>query len=98
MAVIILHSRVMERISGTFCFEWRYVSGYRNGMGELVLRSKPTTKSRALAAIKRHGLVLSHSTNDGQLFDTPAGDFKALFPDGIRSREEMSLIDKIGRS
>lgn len=98
MATIVMRSKVMERISGTFCFEWRVVRGGRNALGQLSVNSQLTTKKRALAYIKKYGLVLSHSNRDGDVYDTPEGDFKALFPEGLTVKSEIEQIERIDKA
>ena len=95
MATIVIRSKVMERISGTFYFEWRVVRGGRNALGQLSVNSHLTTKKRALMYIKKYGLVLSHSNRDGDVYDTPEGDFKALFPKGLCVKSEINQIERI---
>lgn len=97
MATIVIRSKVMERISGTFCFEWRAVKASRNASGELTVWSRLIKKKQGLALIKKKNLVLSHSNRDGDIYDTPAGDFKALFPNGLCVKSEIEQIEKIDK-
>jgi hypothetical protein len=97
MVTIVIRSKTKERISGTCYAEYSIHQLHRNGAGELSVKSHLVTKEKAKATIKRLGLVESYSTAEGQIYDTPDGACKALFPAGIRSREEMAIIEKIDR-
>lgn len=94
MALIVIRSKTKEKISCTFCFEWSVTHAHRTVGGELVMKSYLTTREKALKIIERRGLVVAHQTNDGEIYDTPEGDFKALFPRGLRLREEVQMIEK----
>lgn len=95
MATIVIHSRTREKISGTCCFEWSLHSFHRTIGGELVMtENKLIDRQRALRIIFGRGLVEAFRTNDGVVYDTASGDFKALFPRGIRSRDDMEKIEK----
>ena len=93
MPTIVLHSRTKEKISCTYGYEWSIHTFHRLKNGELVTKNRLTTKEKALEFIEKHGLVESFRTEDGQVYDTPEGDFKALFPKGIRSREDQRKIE-----
>lgn len=97
MAIIVIRSRTKERISGTFCFEWSVTEAIRRRSGSLIMRTYLTTRDKAKDIIKSNGLVESYSTNDGEVYDTPDGNFKALFPDGIRTKAEREMIEKLDR-
>lgn len=51
-------------------------------------------RQKAQTIIERRGLVESYSTKDGEIYDTPEGDFKALFPFGLLQKEDMETISK----
>lgn len=97
MATIVIHSRTQEKISGTYSFEWSLHKGWRDGRGELHIESRLLSREKAEAFINRKGLVESHSTRDGEIYDTPDGAFKQLFPNGVRGFENgiIEIIDKI---
>ena len=94
MATIVIKSKTKERIHRTCMMEYTIHQFHRNSAGELTVKSKLVSKEKAAAAIKRLGLVESYATNDGKIYDTPDGALKALFPAGIRTREEMAMIEK----
>ena len=94
MATIVIRSLTKEKISGTCCYEWSVTEAHRNSKGELFMRSKLVNRFKARQIIARHGLVESYTQKEGQIFDTPAGDFKALFPNGIETKEDKEAIRK----
>jgi len=94
MVTIVIRSRTKERISGTFCFEWSMHKAWRDSRGELHMENHLLTRQKAQAIIERRGLVESYSTKDGEIYDTPEGDFKALFPFGLLQKEDMETISK----
>ena len=94
MTTIVIRSLTKERISCTFCYEWSRHDAYRDGHGILHLKSKLITRKKALELIERLGLVESHLRKIGEIYDTPEGDFKALFPDGIKSKSDFEAIEK----
>ncbi len=95
MTTIIIHSRTKEKISGTYCFEWSEHKFYRPGPGEMDVRSRLVTKSKAREIITKLGLVVSYKTADGEIYDTPEGDLKKLFPGGIRTQYDFRTIEKV---
>ena len=97
MGIIVIRSRTKERISGTFCFEWSVHTYRRNSWGYLQITSKLVDRHKALELIKRHGLVKSLTTKDGEIYDTPDGAFKALFPEGLRDKFDIIQIEKTDR-
>ena len=97
MGIIVIRSRTKERISGTYCFEWSVHTYGRNSWGDLQITSRLVDRHKALELIKRHGLVESHSTKDGDIYDTPDGAFKALFPEGLRDKYDIEQIEKTDR-
>ena len=97
MATIVIRSRTKERISGTFCFEWTETVASRSRYGTLSMRSRLVDRKKAHEIIEKNGLVESYSTRDGEIYDTPDGAFKALFPRGIDNYREMEMIEKIDR-
>lgn len=60
----------------------------------LTMSSRLVTKQKAYETIKRLGLVEAYSTTSGQIYDTPDGAFKALFPDGLHNWEDIAIIEK----
>lgn len=94
MALIVIRSKTKEKISCTFCYEWSVHSAHRTAGGELVMKSHLVTRERALQIIDKRGLIVAHHTKDGEIYDTPEGDFKALFPRGLRMRDEVYMIEK----
>ena len=97
MAKIVIRSRTKERISGTFCFEWTETVANRSRSGKLSMRSRLIDRKTAHEIIEKEGLVERYSTRDGEVYDTPDGAFKALFPRGIDNYREMEMIEKIDR-
>lgn len=97
MATIVIRSRTREKISGTFSFEWSIHHARRNSHGELSLSSKLVDRHKAQEVIDRLGLVESHHTKDGEIYDTPDGAFKALFPCGLRNKFDIEQIEKTDR-
>lgn len=84
-------------ISGTFCMEWRVTEASRSPFGFLSVRHSLVTREKAMAVIRQHGLVKSLKTPDGVLYDTPDGEFKALFPLGLRDKDERYMIERIDK-
>lgn len=95
--MIVIRSRTKEKISGTFCFEWSVHTYKRDCYGYLLINSRLVDRHKALELIKRHGLVESHTTKDGEIYDTPDGAFKALFPYGLRNKFDIEQIEKTDR-
>ena len=94
MATIVIRSKTKSRIDGTCYPEYSVHYINRTRTGELYISSRLITKERSYAMIKRLGLVESYSTNDGQIYDTPEGDLKALFPNGLHNKKEIEIIEK----
>lgn len=59
--------------------------------GNATLKATEITREEALDYIENHELIEAHKTRDGEVYDTPAGDFKALFPYGLPSAEYNKL-------
>lgn len=97
MATIVMHSITKEKISGTCCYEWSVTEAHRIRSGELYMRSMLVKRSKALQVIEKHGLVEAYSTREGTIYDTPEGDFKALFPRGLRTKRDIEAIEKTDR-
>ena len=93
MATIVIRSFAKELITETGCFEWSVVRGHRDPSGELFMHTKLITKTRARQLIEKLGLVESYSMPEGEIYDTPAGEFKALFPAGIKNKREREIIE-----
>jgi len=93
MALIVIRSKTKEKISCTYCYEWSVHSAHRTAGGELVIKSHLVTRERALQIIDKRGLIVAHENKDGEIYDTPEGDFKALFPSGLRLRKEVQMIE-----
>ena len=93
MTTIIIRSRTKERISGTFSFEWSRHDAWRDERGGLHVKNTLLSRQKAQRVIERLGLVESFRTKDGEIYDTPEGDFKALFPNGIKGRAENEIIE-----
>ena len=94
MATIVIRSRSKEKISGSFTFEWSVHTFHRLKNGELIAKNKLIDRAKALKIIESKGLVEAIRTKDGEIYDTPEGDFKALFPDGIRTKADNEAIEK----
>lgn len=97
MATIIIHSRTKEKISGTYCMEWSKHVFHRLANGKLDVKSRRVSKSVALGVIQKLGLVEAYRTIDGEIYDTPDGELKKLFPEGIRSQKDLSAIENIDK-
>ena len=87
----------MEKISGTFSFEWSVHEAWRNGAGFLHMTSRLVDRKKAQEIIERHGLEEVFRTNDGEIYDTKGKSFKSLFPYGLKDKYEEGLIEKIDR-
>ena len=97
MVTIVIRSKTKERISGTCYAEYSIHQLHRNGAGKLSVKSHLVTKEKAKATVKRLGLVESYSTAEGQIYDTPDGACKALFPEGLRNKFDIEQIEKTDR-
>lgn len=95
--MIVIKSRTQERITGTYSTEYSCHIARRTVFGALYLASQLVTRAKAKKLIREHGLVLSHKTPDGEIYDTPTGSFKALFPNGIQTKKDMITIDTVDR-
>ena len=94
MAIVIIHSRTKEKISGTFTYEWSRHDFHRTQGGKLSCKSRLVTRKRAMEIIQEHGLVIAHKTRDGEVYDTQQGDFRAMFPNGLTDKADISIIEK----
>ena len=97
IATIVIRSKTKEIISGTVFYEYCLLHAWRDGMGLLRTRGKSITRQEAKAYVKANGLTEVYSTRDGDIFETPDRPFKALFPNGIRNRQELEAIEKTNR-
>ena len=94
MAMIVIRSKTTEIISKTCCFEYSLHTASRTSSGELIFHSKLIDRKRAKEIIEKKGLIESYRTGDGEIYDTPEGDFKSLFPEGIHTIGEKILIER----
>ena len=94
MATIVIHSRTKEKISCTYCWEWSLHTFYRRLGGELITTNKLIDKKKALSIIDKLGLVEVHRSADGEIYDTPGGDLKRLFPRGLNDKVDILEISK----
>ena len=94
MAIVIIRSKTKEICTGTCCFEYSLHTASRTAAGSLVFTSTIVERRVAKEIIKERGLVESYRTEDGEVYDTPNGDFKALFPEGIHTIGEKILIER----
>ena len=92
--MIVIRSKTMEIISKTYCVEYSLHTASRTSGGSLVFSSRLIDRRRAKEIIDKKGLVESYRTEDGEIYDTPNGDFKALFPEGIHTIGEKILIER----
>ena len=97
MATIVIHSITKEKISGTFCFEWTKTVASRSRYGTLSMMSRLVDRKKAKEIIEKNGLVESYSTRDGEVYDTPDGAFRALFPEGLNRKDEIEIIERLDR-
>ena len=97
MVTIVIRSFTKELVTGSGCYEWSITQASRNSYGQLFMFTKLVTKAKARKTIEDLGLVESYSTRDGEIFDTPEGDFKALFPQGIRTFADKMKIEQTDR-
>lgn len=97
MPLIVIKSRTRERITGTYSTEYSCHFARRTEFGALSLASQLVTRAKAKKLIREFRLVLSHNTPDGEIYDTPTGSFKALFPNGIQTMKDMRTIETVDR-
>lgn len=93
MATIVIRSFTIVPFVGIGGFEYSVTRAYRLSTGQLYMHTDLITKERARFLIKKLGLVESYSTEDGEVYDTPDGEFKALFPKGLKNRAEREMIE-----
>lgn len=82
----LVKSKVLNRITHETDIVW--VKFTKNGR-----RVRPCELSRAEARekIEAAGLVCVYKDKDGEVYDTPEGDFKKLFPSGLSNGQLKSL-------
>jgi hypothetical protein len=97
MATIVMRSKVKEKITGSCFFEWCRIDGRRDRFGYLHLTYRRLSREKADELIDKLGLKESHRAKEGDIYDTPEGAFKALFPDGVRDRLDSMEIDKLDK-
>ena len=95
MATIVIRSRTIEKISRTCCWEYTVTRTRTDDKGLLRFYTKLITKDQAEDIIEENNLVEAHRTEDGEIYDTPDGAFKALFPNGVRTSREKYLIENV---
>lgn len=95
MPIIIIRSKTVERLTGTCAFEYKYVAGSRDSRGRLLILARLVSRKRAKKVIEKRGLVRAYSNEDGTIYDTEDRAFKALFPQGVKTAEEMDQIEKV---
>ena len=94
MPTVVLHSKTVEKITGTCCMRWSVHHIYRLHNGELVMNSRSLQKEKALGIIKKLGLVEQLRTPDGELYDTPDCALKQIFPNGLWNKNDIRTIEK----
>lgn len=92
-ATIVIHSRVRSVIGAETSMEWHSVTATGKA-GSVVVDSEEIDRAEARRIIDKYGLVIAHEEADGEIYDTPDGDFKALFPLGATSQ----LLSKLRRN
>ena len=97
MPIIVIKSRTQERITGTYSTEYSCHIARRTADGTLYLVNNLVSRKKAQKLVREHGLVLSHNTQDGEIYDTPTGSFKALFPNGIQTMKDMRTIETVDK-
>lgn len=97
MATIVIRSTTKELITGSFSYEWSVHQGWRDNNGKLHIKSRLITRSKAQQIIQKLNLKECYSDRHGEIYDTPEDGFKAMFPDGVRGREDNETIEKINR-
>jgi hypothetical protein len=96
-AIIVMRSRTKDKITSTYTFEWSVTRARRDRTGKLTMSTSLVTRKQGEELIEKHGLKECYSTRDGEVYDTPDGAFKALFPDGLRDREDYEQINKLDK-
>ena len=91
-ATVILHSRTKTPIFGYTNMIWSEHTAIGTPGHKIRIRSTELTKEQALARIEALGLVEVHRTKHGEVYDTPDGKFKFMFPDGLSGLQEYRLI------
>lgn len=97
MAIIVMWSKTKEKISCTVRFEWSVTRARRNSAGKLSMKTDLVTREAAELLIEKHGLTECYRTKDGVIYDTPGQDFKALFPEGLKRKEEREMVERMDR-
>ena len=94
MATIIIYSKTKEKITGTCRYEWTEHKFRRLADGTPVITSRMLDKEAAKRVISRLGLVPCFREEYGTIYDTPSHDLKTIFPNGLRSKEDIAIIEK----
>ena len=95
MNIIVIRSKTIEKISGTCSYEYSQHRTWHDKDGHMRIYSQLISKQKAQQLITQYGLVETHSTSDGEIYDTPEKSFKALFPKGIRTIRQKNLIESL---
>lgn len=92
--IAIIHSRVKSRIFGETAMQWHLLTGTMKKSGPDI-KAEEIERREALFLIRENGLVVTYSTDDGDIYDTPQQDFKAMFPNGV-SADTMGKLRRMG--
>jgi len=95
MAIIIIRSKTVERITGLCCYEYSRHSTWYDKAGRLRITSQLISRKKAHQLIKEHGLIAQYERPEGKIYDTPDQSFKALFPEGVKSAYQKKLIESV---
>jgi hypothetical protein len=78
-------------------FEYRYVEGTRTRNGRLYVYVRLISRMKAKKVIENRGLVRAFSDGSGTIYDTEDQAFKALFPEGVKTIDDIYQIEKVDR-
>lgn len=92
-ATIVIHSRVRSLIGDGTSMEWHSVTAVGQP-GSAIVHTEEIDRAQAQELIKQHGLVVMHDEQDGEIYDTPEGAFRYLFPKGAT----QSLLSKLKKN
>lgn len=97
MPIIIIRSKTKEVLTKTCMFEYRYVEGTRTRNGRLYVYVRLISRMKAKKVIESRGLVRAFSDGSGTIYDTEDQAFKALFPEGLKTIDDIYQVEKVDR-
>lgn len=95
MAIIIIRSKTVEKITGMCAYEYSQHRTWYDQYGHLRIYSQLLSRKKAQQLINKYGLVVQYDAPEGKIYDTPDQAFKSLFPDGIRTLAQKRLIESV---